>query len=97
SISNRLGFPGVLVVSVIPDGPAAQSSLRPTRYTEDGELELGDVTMAIDGKKVEDSNDLFSILGTYKVGDVVKVTLLRYPLTRSQQTLEVKVKLVAVD
>ena len=38
---------------------------------------MGDVITAIDGKKIESSNDLYLILEKYKVGDAVTVTMLR--------------------
>jgi serine protease Do len=40
-------------------------------------VRLGDVIIAIDGKKVASVNDLYLVLEEHKVGDVVTVTLLR--------------------
>src|SRR5215471_7251897 len=76
-IAQRLGVTGVLVVDVARDGAAAKAGIQPTRRDSEGRLRLGDVITAIDGKKVESSNDLYLLLEKYKVGDAVTVTLLR--------------------
>jgi S1-C subfamily serine protease len=76
-IAERLGVTGVLVVDVTRDGAAAKAGIQPTRRDSEGRLRLGDVITAIDGKKIESSNDLYLILEKYKVGDAVTVTMLR--------------------
>jgi S1-C subfamily serine protease len=96
SITDRLGLKGALVVSTLPEGPAAKAGLRPTRYDEEG-VSLGDVIVAIDGKSVENSDDLFRIIDSYSVGDEVKLSIVRHPLTRAEKRLSVSVTLVAVD
>jgi S1-C subfamily serine protease len=96
SITDRLELPGALIVSTVPGGPAAKAGLRPTRYNEDG-VSLGDVITAVDGKEVENSDDLYRILESYEVGNEVTLTVLRYPLTRSQRRETVKATLVAVE
>jgi S1-C subfamily serine protease len=96
SITDRLGLTGALIVSTLPGSPAAKAGLRPTRYLEEG-ISLGDVIVAIDGKPVDNSDDLFRIIESYSVGDEVTLTILRYPLTRSQTKESVQVSLVAVD
>lgn len=96
SITDRLGLQGALIVSTVPGGPAAKAGLRPTRYNDEG-VSLGDVIIAVDGKEVENSDDLFRIIETYEVGDEVTLTVSRYPLTRSQRREAIKVSLIAVD
>src|SRR5229473_2782889 len=76
-IAERLGVTGVLVVDVAPGSAAAKAGIQPTRRESSGRIRLGDVIVAIDGKKVESPNDLFLLLEKYKVGDVVAVSLLR--------------------
>lgn len=76
-IAERLGVTGVLVVDVTRGGAAAKAGIQPTRRDNEGRLRLGDVLTAIDGKKIESSNDLYLILEKYKVGDAVTVTMLR--------------------
>lgn len=76
-IAERLGVTGVLVVDVTRGGAAAKAGIQPTQRDSEGRLRLGDVITAIDGKKIESSNDLYLILEKYKVGDAVTVTMLR--------------------
>jgi S1-C subfamily serine protease len=76
-IAERLGVTGVLVVEVTQGSAAARAGLRPTRREASGRMRLGDVITAIDGKKVESSNELFLLLEKFKVGDSINVTLLR--------------------
>src|SRR6266576_2987605 len=59
SLGQQLQLPvtsGVLIVSVLPGGAAANAGLRGVVQTEDGDVELGDIIVAIDGEKV-DNND----------------------------------------
>src|SRR5713226_93479 len=91
-IAERLGVTGVLVVDVAPGSAAAKAGIQPTRRESSGRVRLGDVIVAIDGKKVESPNDLFLLLEKYKVGDVVAVSLLR-----EGKTVETKVALAAVQ
>ena len=80
SLGRQLQLPvssGVLIVSVAPGGPAANAGLRPVVQTEDGDLELGDIIVGIDGQKVDSNNDLFKILDKHKLGDTVNVEIFR--------------------
>jgi S1-C subfamily serine protease len=91
-IAERLGVTGVLVVEVVQGSAAAKAGLRPTRREASGRVRLGDVITAIDGKKIESTNELFLTLEKYKVGDSVNVSLLR-----EGRTVQVKVTLEAVQ
>src|SRR5207237_310543 len=44
---------GVLIVDVLPGGPAAKAGLQSTRRERSGQLRLGDVIVGIDGAKIE--------------------------------------------
>lgn len=91
-IAERLGVTGVLVVDVAQGSAAAKAGLRPTRREASGRVRLGDVITAIDGKKVESSNELFLLLEKYKIGDSINVSLLR-----DGKAVQVKVTLEAVQ
>ncbi|HSE88262.1 MAG TPA: trypsin-like peptidase domain-containing protein [Candidatus Binatia bacterium] len=91
-IADRLGVKGILVVDVVPGSAAAKAGIRPTRREGSGRVRLGDVITAIEGKKVESSNELFILLENYKVGDVVTISLLR-----EGKTVQTKVTLEAVQ
>ena len=91
-IADRLGVKGILVVDVVAGSAAAKAGIRPTRREDSGRVRLGDVITAIDGKKVESPNELFILLESYKVGDVVNISLLR-----DGKNLQTKVTLEAVQ
>ena len=57
---------GALLISVEPDGPAAQAGLM-----------LGDVLLALDAQPIRDTDDIQSHLGSEKVGKEVAATILR--------------------
>jgi S1-C subfamily serine protease len=91
-IAQRLGVTGVLVVDVAAGSPAAKAGIRPTTREASGRVRLGDVIVAIDGKKVESPNDLYLTLEKYKIGDIVTVSLLR-----DGKTVQTKATLEAVQ
>jgi S1-C subfamily serine protease len=72
-----LEIQGVLILSVRPNSPAASAGLRETRQDEDGEIHLGDIIVAIDGKPVHSTEDLYAALDSYKVGDTITLTIVR--------------------
>jgi S1-C subfamily serine protease len=85
-LAQELGVKGVLVVEVVPGSAAARAGIRSTRRDTFGRIRLGDVIVAIDGKKTESVNDLFLVLEQYKVGETVSVAMLR---DRRRQELKV--------
>jgi len=76
-LAAELGLSGVLILGIVPDGPAAKAGMRPTRRMQGGRIVLGDVIVAIDGQPVRSVNDLLAALERYQVGARVQVTLLR--------------------
>jgi len=91
-ISQRLGVTGVLVVDVARGSAAARAGIQAARREASGRVRLGDVIIAIDGKKVESPNDLYLVLDKYKVGDAVSVTS-----SRDGRTVQTKLTLEAVQ
>lgn len=80
SLSNQVQLPvstGALIWTVQPGGPAANAGLRGLVQTEEGDVELGDIIVAIDGEKVDNSDDYYKILDKHKVGDTIKVEIVR--------------------
>jgi S1-C subfamily serine protease len=77
-VAEQLGVDeGVLILKVVPNGPAAEAGLRGTSQNRSGHIQLGDVIVAIDGKPIKNSNDLYAALDRHKAGDTVTVTVLR--------------------
>eukprot|EP00899_Mesostigma_viride_P007227 jgi/Mesvir1/16505/Mv10058-RA.1 len=74
---EQLGVQGVLILDAPPSGPAGQAGLRPTSRDSFGRLVLGDIITAINGNRIKTASDLYKILDKQKVGDQVKVEVLR--------------------
>jgi S1-C subfamily serine protease len=87
-VAQKLGLKGVLILNVNRDGPAAKAGLRGTRRDRFGQLRLGDVIVAVDGKAVTSTGQLFDLLEQHKVGETVTVTV-----ERSGQRLNKQVQL----
>ncbi len=72
------------MVEVVPDSPAAKAGLKGAA-TRQGQRSLdqqtvpsgGDVITAVDAKKVKKIDDIIAYLDTKRVGDVVKVHVIR--------------------
>jgi S1-C subfamily serine protease len=97
AISRRLGLKGVLIGNVNDGGPADKAGLLPTRRSSDGDILLGDVIVAVDGKPVEQVEELFDIFDNHNVGDKVKLTIIRAPRSQDERPLEVEVTLEEVQ
>jgi S1-C subfamily serine protease len=74
---DDLGLRGILILRVEKGSPAARAGLQPARIARNGDLILGDVILAVDGKSVANLNDLITVLDGHAVGDRVVVTLFR--------------------
>jgi S1-C subfamily serine protease len=72
----RLGVRGVLVHDVVEGGPAAQAGILPTRRVNNRYIP-GDLIVAVNGKPVRNSLDLYRILDPYKASDTVTLTVSR--------------------
>jgi len=74
--ARRFGVTGVPVRSV-PEGSAAHKAGLRGYQVSGNRVRLGDVIVAIDGRRVADSDDLIDALERLEVGQVVTVTVLR--------------------
>jgi S1-C subfamily serine protease len=75
-VTARLGVRGVLVKSLVEDGPAARAGILPTRRGRDRYIP-GDLIVAINDKPINNSLDLYRVLDQFKAGDTVTVTVHR--------------------
>lgn len=71
-MSEELQLNGIMVMRVVPGGPAEAAGVRPMRGGR-----LGDVVIAMDGKRVGATDDLFAILETKAPGQNVSLTVQR--------------------
>ncbi|MGH9907843.1 MAG: S1C family serine protease, partial [Pyrinomonadaceae bacterium] len=80
ALRNQVELPvatGVLIWQVAQGGAAANAGLRGLTQTENGEVELGDIIVAIEGEKINNSDDLFRVLDKRQVGQTVRVEVVR--------------------
>jgi len=75
-VTARLGVRGVLIHDVVENGPAARAGILPTRRANDRYIP-GDLIVAVNGKSVNNSLDLYRVLDQFKAGDTVTVTVSR--------------------
>ncbi len=68
---------GVAVVGVLPKSPAAAAGIQPFQRAPSGELMVGDVITAMDGKPIATLDELLAALEQRQPGDTVKLTLVR--------------------
>ena len=68
---------GVVVLDVLSEGAAAKAGIRGSSRQKTGTIVLGDVIKSVDGKPIKVLKDLYSVLDAKKVGEVVKVLVLR--------------------
>lgn len=74
-MSEELQLQGVMVMKVVPGGPAEAAGVKPMRGGR-----LGDVVISISGSPVQTSDDLFKILDTKQPGDKIMVRVQRASL-----------------
>lgn len=86
-ITKILGVTGVVVLQVPPASAAARAGLVGAQLSRDGAVVPGDIITAIDGKEVGSVSDLLGKLDEKRIGDQVRVTLLR---AGRQVTLNIK-------
>lgn len=75
-LEQRLRLRGVIILGVVPNGPAGKAGLRAARRTVQG-IQLGDIIVGINEYEIVDYDDLYNTLDRYKPGDVVEVTVMR--------------------
>jgi S1-C subfamily serine protease len=76
------GTTGALVREVVADGPAAQAGLK-----------QGDVIIAVNGKAIDDKNDLRSRVAEFKPNDEITLTVVKGTANGPTDQRDVKVKL----
>src|SRR5437899_5745737 len=80
ALSGQVRLPvsyGVLIMAVQPGGAAANAGLRGLVQTENGDVELGDIIVAINGQKISNNDELFGVLDQHQVGETVNVEVIR--------------------
>ncbi len=76
-LAELRGVEGVVILKVAPGSAAEKAGLKGATISRDGGIIPGDTIVAIEGKPVEAVGKLLSRLDDFKVGQTVKVTVLR--------------------
>ncbi|MGA8300191.1 MAG: trypsin-like peptidase domain-containing protein [Terriglobales bacterium] len=94
-LASELGLAadyGLLIVQTVPGGAADRAGLHGgTERAYLGNMQIfigGDLIVAIDGKQIENQQDLAQVMNNHRAGDNVKVTIFR-----GKKKLEVQVEL----
>lgn len=93
TINARLGIEGALVAEVVPGSPAESAGFQPTIISDQQQVVLGDLIVAIDDKKVKNFGDIVQKLFDHDVGDKVTVTVVRGLFTEKQREVELTIEL----
>lgn len=96
-VVKQLGLQGALIATIRPGGGAYEAGLIPIRRNEEGDILLGDLIVALNGKPVSSVDDFLNELENHSVGDKIKLTILRGPRSGSEESLEVAVTLHGVE
>lgn len=84
---KELGIKGLLILEVEQDSPADKAGLIDSTLVN-GDLILGDVIQAVNGKAVEDLNDFLDIIEQHQINDTVMLEVLRQGKTQLKIPLE---------
>lgn len=83
-LANEMGLSadfGVLVIDLVPGGPAQRAGLRggnEPAYLGNTPIRVGgDLIVAIDGQEIQDLRDISNLMNSKKAGDTVTVTVYR--------------------
>jgi len=86
-----LDIPGVAVIEVAPDSPAAKAGIVGMSRLSNGDLQVGDIIISFDGSPIKDESDVYRLLDKYSPGDTITVGLLR----AGHEKIEVQIQLGA--
>lgn len=90
-IAGRLDIEGVLLINIQPGSAAEEAGLRGTRRVGDGII-LGDIIESVNDEPVSSYDDLRNEFDKYRVGDEVKLGILR-----DERRIQVSVRLEQVE
>jgi S1-C subfamily serine protease len=82
-LSALLKVEGVVVLRVAPGSAAAKAGLRGASIGRDGSVVPGDIIVAVEGKPVDSVGKLLGRLDDFKIGDTVRLSVIRDGATTS--------------
>lgn len=75
SITRNHGLKGVAIEQALPGSPAEKAGLEGIRRVGWGQFLLGDIIIALNGKPVQNKDDLLDMLDAFRPGDSVELTV----------------------
>ncbi|MBI4290234.1 MAG: trypsin-like peptidase domain-containing protein [Betaproteobacteria bacterium] len=82
-LTSLLKVEGVVVLRVAPGSAAAKAGLKGASIGRDGSVVPGDIIVAVEGKPVDSVGKLLSRLDDFKIGDTVRLSVIRDGATTS--------------
>ena len=83
--ARRANIEGIVVLEVVPNGPADRAGIKGLDRDRYGQLYIRDVITGIDDHKITSYDDLYNTLDSYRVGDTITVTVEREGKKRKVQ------------
>src|SRR5258705_2929752 len=80
ALAKQIDLPvsdGVMILQVARGSGAANAGLRGLQQTENGDFEIGNIILGINGEKVRNQDELFRVTEKHQVGETVQVLILR--------------------
>ena len=92
-IKHRLEIKkGIVVGSVQKGGPAEEVGLQGMKQDSWGRIYIGDIITKIDGKEVNNYDDIYHVLENYRIGQKVDITHIR---GKKEKTARLRLKKIS--
>lgn len=85
-LTQHLKLTGVVILSISPGSAADTAGLQGATITPEGSIIANDIIVAVEDKPIDSVDKLLARIDNYKVGDTIKITVLR-----KNETIEVPV------
>ncbi|SEQ30898.1 S1C family serine protease [Nitrosomonas ureae] len=76
-LTQHLKVTGVVILSISPGSAADTAGLQGATITPEGNIIAKDIIVAVEDKPIDSVDKLLSRIDNYKVGDTIKITVLR--------------------
>ncbi len=76
-LTQHLKVTGVVILSISPGSAADTAGLRGATITPEGNIIANDIIVALENKPIDSVDKLLARVDGYKVGDTIKITVLR--------------------
>ncbi len=77
SLLQRKGEKGVVILDVVPGGPADKAGIQGLKRGLRGSISLGDILMEVEGTAVSTPEDVDAVMEQYQAGDKIRVVYQR--------------------